>query len=957
MSADADALARQILAIADFEDLRALLEAQLAADEQRPDLLYALRALAYDEEASWRTMLTAARMSPLPVAISAHTHGRQLNLHKGWSASLRPLQIARAAYDWADDDDGAARAGATLADSLYICGDYEAARTAARRAESCFARANKYFETGKCRLTIASAYADQLDPGRARGAFEAAIASLRAAGDQHPHVAVALTDAYIGLGSMLEKLLDDFEGAARAYALAATTIERIRDQLTPEQLAYTLFRLHIHQAITDLRLGRHTNARRALDQAEAFLPHDDDLNHFEIRLYRGYQALLLGDAKGARRLLDLTWRQARRLADDQPTSLHNRFQEQQVRAAMCAGLSADLPPDQALDLMDQALALCAQLEIQLWPALIVMGQAQIAYTAGRYAEARAYLGRARVMLGEQNEALSRRYLDLEVVRAIYDPAADLDALRRIAEALRGVGDHAARAEVLKTLGRRLERDSAPDDAYQSYLASIDAVEQARSALRIGPQSIPFLATRRLAHERAFALAAEHDPSAAFEIGERARAQALLDELANGGEQMLLDRDDPRLERLRTLRAALERAHARTAQLTPLFSHAGAFDETPEQRAERQQIEQRYAEELLALQAAGSDEAAWMRGQVADLPAIRQMLGPDAALVAYLMVGRPEADRRDAWACVLTAHGPTAAINLASYRDVDLFLRQWQETAFPSCDLETANGLLARLHKLFLGPLADLLKGCARLILIPDETLPLLPLHAARSRDGSYLVERHSVSYAPSASVLLHCLRRERERPRSQGVFLGGWAGEDAARLAQVERELSDLAALLRAEPQHRSFEVADILDAIGRAGLVHLACHGVFPRDSAPIFAHLAIGRAAKLYAHDLYSRSLRADLLTFSACDTGQHGPGLQGLTSAALVSGASATLASMWPADDRATRALMRAFYAALAKGSGRAEALRSAQCEMIRDPQFAAPALWAPFFLTGAPGALPD
>jgi CHAT domain-containing protein len=83
----------------------------------------------------------------------------------------------------------------------------------------------------------------------------------------------------------------------------------------------------------------------------------------------------------------------------------------------------------------------------------------------------------------------------------------------------------------------------------------------------------------------------------------------------------------------------------------------------------------------------------------------------------------------------------------------------------------------------------------------------------------------------------------------------------------------------------------------------------------------------------------LNADLVTLSACQTGQGknegGEGLMGFTQALFLAGARSCVLSLWPADDQATALLMQRFYQnLLGKRDGlrgplpKAEALREAK-----------------------------
>jgi CHAT domain-containing protein len=97
--------------------------------------------------------------------------------------------------------------------------------------------------------------------------------------------------------------------------------------------------------------------------------------------------------------------------------------------------------------------------------------------------------------------------------------------------------------------------------------------------------------------------------------------------------------------------------------------------------------------------------------------------------------------------------------------------------------------------------------------------------------------------------------------------------------------------------------------------------------------------------------------LVVLSACQTGvgavPSGDGVYGMRRALVLAGAASQVVSLWRVADRAVPALMGDYYAQLARGAGRAEALRQAKLAMLhrRDaPQLRHPYYWAAFIPAG-------
>jgi CHAT domain-containing protein len=241
-------------------------------------------------------------------------------------------------------------------------------------------------------------------------------------------------------------------------------------------------------------------------------------------------------------------------------------------------------------------------------------------------------------------------------------------------------------------------------------------------------------------------------------------------------------------------------------------------------------------------------------------------------------------------------------------------------------------------------------------LVPHGPLHHLPLHALKV-DGSWLIERNTVVYSPSASVLKHCLAGRPAEPagiiRRTAVVFGDSQGD----LPAARAEAIMLAELLGSEPMlGDQVSRENVLRGIAEADMVHFAGHAWFnSREGLGSGLQLAAGEvltAAEVFGLD----ALNSYLVALSGCETGaaQQHPGdeLIGLTRAFLYARTASVLVSLWEVADESTEFLMRRFYSRLlADPCGfKADALRLAVLDTMAQPQWAAFYHWAPFIMVG-------
>ena len=281
------------------------------------------------------------------------------------------------------------------------------------------------------------------------------------------------------------------------------------------------------------------------------------------------------------------------------------------------------------------------------------------------------------------------------------------------------------------------------------------------------------------------------------------------------------------------------------------------------------------------------------------------------------------------------------------------------TAPPDATAEADAQILAigrKLYDLIVKPMEkDFSPTSDRVYIVYDRTHPLIPYELLH--DGErYLAEKYTLVYAPSASVLKHCM--ERRRPLGgQLLALGNPdLGNPDYNLAYAEDEVKKLAEIY---PDSRTLTGREASEAAvqllaGDADILHFACHGVIDEDD-PKKNHLRLApdkdNDGYLTADEIMDLHLQCSLVTLSACDTGRgrivSGGEVLGLTRAWMYAGAPSVLASLWKVDDRATSRLMAAFYENL-KTHDKAKALQLAQIDMIKEGL--SPYYWAAFCLYG-------
>jgi tetratricopeptide (TPR) repeat protein len=624
---------------------------------------------------------------------------------------------------------------------------------------------------------------------------------------------------------------------------------------------------------------------------------------------------------------------------------------------------------QALQLFDQARQRFVAQDNLVWPAAIDLYQALILHEEGRSFEARHLATRARDLFLGARQGARAALCDVLLARILLQMEQPAAARERCWEALRRLDDldiPASSAKAWFVLGQAEEALGERESALASYRFAHALLESLRTHLHREELKISFFRDKTELYRSlvAMTLAGEPTPAEqreAFVYIEQAKSRSLADLIAFRAQSLPPSRSSHSelVERMRRLREELNwyyrQIDVHELQAPPV--EAGAAVGTRSRVEELRQLsrgqESKLLETLSELRTADAELGSLQTAATLEVDEIRAALPPGALLVEYY-------EARDTLYAGVVGPGllEVRPVTSASrVREVQRLL-QFQLSkfrlgpdycrTFAAQIQEATRAHLAELHAELLAPVADLLETAEHLVVVPHGPLHYLPFHALHDGEG-YVIDRFTVSYAPSASVFALCCTREPARGR-EGLILGVPDRLTPNILAEVEAVAATLpgAELLLGEAA-----TEERLRALGPgARLVHIATHGFFRQDN-PMFSALQLG-GSRLTLFDLYQLELGAELVVLSGCGTGlnvvESGDELIGLTRGLLYAGARSAMVTLWDVHDQSTAELMSIFYRQLTRQGDPARAVRLAMRELRES--YPHPYYWAPFVLVGKP-----
>jgi CHAT domain-containing protein/uncharacterized protein HemY len=273
----------------------------------------------------------------------------------------------------------------------------------------------------------------------------------------------------------------------------------------------------------------------------------------------------------------------------------------------------------------------------------------------------------------------------------------------------------------------------------------------------------------------------------------------------------------------------------------------------------------------------------------------------------------------------------------------------------------------KLYATLIAPAQALIPANSRVILLPDASLYGLNFETLISPQPQphYWIE--DVTLATGSSLTILASSASRPASKEKNLLLVGNTKEANSEFPPLLQSANEMHRVEQyfSEPRRAVFEAeratpnAYMNSNPERFAYIHFATHGTASR-TRPLESAVVLSREGdsyKLYARDIVTRHLHAELVTISACygsgTRAYSGEGLVGLSWAFLRAGAHNVIGALWEVSDApATPELMDALYRELGRGKDPASALRAAKLSLLHSANpttvFKKPFYWAPFQL---------
>ncbi len=939
-----DAVLEQLLALPDAEGRRLLVA-------QRPEVAWDDVVKTLTERVWQEVRVDAHRADRIADAAFdvAQCRGDQLSLARSLRAKANALytldqhiaaiehhEKAAICFEKAGEQGELARTLSGSIQPLLLLGRYEQALATGERAAKIFKKEGNTRRLARLEINIGNIYHRQDRFHEALAIYDRAYQELLKHDDGEALAAVLsnLSLCYISL--------NDFPKALEFHRIARQQCEQrgmpILVAYADYNIAYLYFlRGEYGRAIQMLR-DASASAGKADDAYQLALC-NLDLSEIYLELNLSMEAGELG-----------------RAANEGFLKLGFGYEAAKALAFAAIAASRTGQAFEGIKLFGQAKEMFVQDNNLVWPSLIDLYEALVLFNEGRLFEARRLATAAQEFFGTTGMPGKSVLAELLLARIALRMNDSAGARSQCQQALADLASFDSpvllyQAEFLMgEIGRAERKD---EEAYQCYGRARESVERLRGSLRGEELKLAFFQNKLEVYENLveLCLGRRGGFEEAFGYIEQAKSRTLAD-LLSKPMHIAQASDAGQSELVRSIRNLRE-------ELNWYYNLIEREQLRPEERSQERikQLEQearlRETDLTKAMKEATIAEAHEAGLEVAStvsLEQIRAALPAEATLVEFFRA-------KDHYlACVLSRDDlQITPVTVQPRIQKLLQLLQFQMSkfrldpkylnAFSEPLLDATQAHLKNLYQELIAPIRHQLKS-RHLVFVQHGLLHYVPFHALHDGE-SYLVDRFSVSYAPSASIYALC---QSKRPNSAGdplIF-----GVPDAQTPSIQAEVDALRGML---PNAKVFVGEQATEAVlrahgGTSRIIHIATHGYFRQDN-PMFSSIRLGDS-HLSLYDINHLHLPAELIVLSGCATGLNvitpGDELIGLARGLLQAGAQSLVLSLWDVHDESTKDFMIAFYARLQQGEAKSAAMQAAMLELREKHPH--PYHWAPFSLIG-------
>ena len=588
------------------------------------------------------------------------------------------------------------------------------------------------------------------------------------------------------------------------------------------------------------------------------------------------------------------------------------------------------------------------------------------------------------ILGRADEAWQRRGMSFAIASASGDPrrletalyAAARDALREerwdvahsLLEVVASISGGNPRIHAEATLWKALaaheahsdstvEGDVASARSIINVLPDADQREDVRNELRLveallARDSAPALAVSLLNEHISVALKRGSTASLPKILVERAREHLLLGHVAESESDLRY-----------AIRVIEERRGSITApDLRDSFlgKSSGAYDALADLLGERGDtagalvaLDQRRARSVL--ERVDAPTAPLTEGSLQELVRI---LPPDRVILSYAT-----SEKRLAIFAISNRGMQRFVVDL-SVKDLDQAARQLV-TAIQD-ERRDMRQRAASMFSRLIEPALPAMTSASNVVIVADSDLQQIPFAALIDENGEYLIDRFTISFAPSVSAIARRVSGQGGR-RIGSVAVVGNPALDRARYPTLPELTGAESEARRIVRLYQNAELLvgnratkqNVISAMSRADVVHFATHAIADDASTEPSRLLLAGGDAS--GDSLTAREIAAldtshvNAVILASCRTAIAGKGygdVRSLAAGFLVSGTRNVIASLWNIDDESVEALSEDLHRFLLRAGSAPDALRKAQLSALHSgrPELARPAVWASFQVYG-------